>query len=324
MKPSRGLLAGLALAAAAAAAAFFWLRLDRPAVAPPAPAPTAPILQEFNGARALRDVEYQVTLGPRLPDSPAHAQAVDWIAAGLRQAGWSVEIQPAQALGHPVRNIIARWPAAPDGAAARPWVILGAHYDSRIAADQDPDPARRSQPVPGANDGASGAAVLLELARVLPSQAARLRYPQVWLVFFDAEDQGRLPGWDWILGSRAFVQRLPPDALPEAAVVIDMIGDADLNLYLERNSDPALAAEIWGQAAALGYTQFSAQPRHTILDDHIPFKEAGIPAVDLIDFDYPHWHTTADTTDKVSAASLEAVGKVLLAWLTAPQAPGQP
>ncbi len=318
MRRSRGLLAGFALAALLILA-YMGLRAGGWAAPAPLPSPTVQILQEFNGASALRDVEYQVSLGPRLPGSPAHAQAVDWIAAQLRQAGWTVEIQETLALGHPVRNIIARWPAA---GAARPWVILGAHYDSRMLADQDPDPARRSQPVPGANDGASGAAVLLELARVLPSHAGRLRYPQVWLVFFDAEDQGRLPGWDWILGSRAFVQSLPPDAPPEAAVVIDMIGDADLNLYLERNSDPALAAEIWGQAARLGYPQFVAQPRHTILDDHIPFKEAGIPAVDLIDFDYPDWHTTADTPDKVSASSLEAVGKVLLAWLSAPGTPG--
>jgi len=206
-------------------------------------------------------------------------------------------------LGHPVENIIAY------RGDETPQIVLGAHYDSRLVADNDPDPARQNQPVPGANDGASGVAVLLELARVLPKDS-----PPVWLVFFDAEDNGRLQGWDWILGSQAFVDRL--EFQPQAAVIVDMIGDADLNVYIERNSDPQLAQEIWGVAAELGYGQsFIDTPKYSMLDDHTPFLQAGIPAVDLIDFDYPYWHTTADTVDKVSATSLEAVGRTLQAWI---------
>jgi Zn-dependent M28 family amino/carboxypeptidase len=135
----------------------------------------------------------------------------------------------------------------------------------------------------------------------------------VWLVFFDAEDNGNIAGWDWILGSKAFVEQL--DGKPDAAVIVDMVGDKDLNIYMEQNSDLTLSAEIWSQAAQLGYSQqFIPSPKYRMLDDHTPFLNAGIPAVDIIDFDYPYWHTSADTPDKVSAESLQAVGDTLLAW----------
>lgn len=276
------------------------------------PAPPAP----FDGQRAWQDVERQVAFGPRLHGSQAHADAVDWMVSELTAAGWEAEVQETASMGHPIRNVIGRW------GEGRPWIVLGAHYDSRDLADHDPDPQNRTQPVMGANDGASGVAVLLEMARVLPShyaaaQAAGHPWPgQIWLVFFDAEDNGNLPGWDWILGSRAFVASLEEEK-PDAAVIVDMIGDADLNIYMEHNSDPELTQKIWDQAARLGYSdQFIPEYKYRVLDDHIPFLEAGIPAVDLIDFDYPYWHTVEDTLDKVSAESLQAVGDTLLAWLT--------
>jgi Zn-dependent M28 family amino/carboxypeptidase len=163
--------------------------------------------------------------------------------------------------------------------------------------------------VPGANDGASGVAVLLELARTLPEDIS-----PVWLVFFDAEDNGRIEGWDWILGSRAFVEEVPVS--PQAVVIVDMVGDADLNLYYELNSDETIRTEIWNTAAALGYGNIFIQTgKHSMLDDHTPFLEKGIPAVDIIDFDYPYWHTTEDTLDKVSTESLGAVGDTLWHWL---------
>ncbi len=265
----------------------------------------------FDGERALEDVYYQVSLGPRLPGSAPHQQAVAWMQDQLKRAGWQVEVWNAEAMGHPVQNVVARFG---DG---QPWIILGAHYDSRLQADKDPDLTKRSMPVPGANDGASGVAVLLELARCLPNRLEKqstLTARQVWLVFFDAEDNGRLPGWDWLLGSRAFVASLT--GKPDAVVIIDMIGDTDLAIYQERNSDPSLTADIWKAAARLGYQNiFIPQLKYTILDDHIPFIEAGIPAVDIIDFDYPVWHTTADTADRVSAHSLQIVGDVILEWL---------
>jgi Zn-dependent M28 family amino/carboxypeptidase len=116
------------------------------------------------------------------------------------------------------------------------------------------------------------------------------------------------------MGSRAFVAALKEK--PRAAIIVDMVGDSDLNIYIERNSNLNLTSAIWRQAAVLGYGKdFIAQPKYDMIDDHTPFLEDGIPAVDIIDFDYPYWHTAADTADKVSAKSLQAVGETLWAWL---------
>ncbi len=257
----------------------------------------------FDGEQAYEHVLAQVSFGPRLPGSEAHAQVVDYIVSKLKGYHWNVELQDTEWNGFAVRNILA-YRGNPDAA---PEVLLGAHYDSRLYADQDSGPAR-SQPVTGANDGASGVAVLLELARVLPSASA-----PVWLVFFDAEDNGNIQGRDWIMGSRAFAAQLTVQ--PQSVVIVDMVGDADLNLYIELNSSRTLAEEIWAQAASLGYAQFIPTAKYSILDDHLPFLEMGIPAVDIIDFDYPYWHTGADTADKVSPESLEAVGRTLQAWI---------
>lgn len=257
----------------------------------------------FDGQRAYADVQTQVAFGARVPGSEGHAKVVEWIDAELVKAGWSVEVQESEALGHPVKNIVARRSAEP------PQIIIGAHYDSRMFADHDPDPAQHVNPVPAANDGGSGVAVLLELARSLPKDTL-----PVWLVFFDAEDNGRIENWDWILGSREFVKNNPVQ--PRAAIIVDMIGDADLNIYKERNSNSDLTDEIWTIAKELGYEgKFIPEYKHSMLDDHTPFLEAGIPAVDIIDFDYPYWHTIQDTPDKVSAESLQAVGETLQAWI---------
>lgn len=258
----------------------------------------------FDPERAYQDVLAQTSLGPRTPGSKAHESAIEYIVTELDKAGWMIEIQTAEKMGHPVRNIIAR-----RGSGAQ-WFILGTHYDSRLLADQDADPNLATQPVMGANDGASGVAVLLELARVLPKDNDK----EIWLVFFDAEDQGKLDGWDWILGSRAFVETL--NGRPDAVVVIDMIGDSDLNIYREKSSDPFLTDEIWQTANRSGYSDsFIDEEKYSIIDDHLPFLDAGIPAIDIIDIEYPYWHTSEDTADKVSARSLEIIGVTLLTWL---------
>lgn len=257
----------------------------------------------FDGWRALADVERQVAFGPRTPGSAAHAQLLEWLRDELQKAGWQVEVQEGVYGGQLVRNLIAFRTSTPR------W-LLGAHYDSRLVAERDPDPTRRTQPVPGANDGASGVAVLLELARVLPVDVP------VWLVFFDAEDQGNLPGWEqWSLGARYFVQEMK--IRPEGVIIVDMVGDVDLDLPMEANSDVALRESIWQTAATLGYNKvFRPQIGYTVMDDHIPFLDAGIAAVDIIDLNYAFWHTTDDTPDKVSPDSLAMVGQTLLTWLT--------
>jgi Zn-dependent M28 family amino/carboxypeptidase len=252
----------------------------------------------FDGREAFRHVQAQLALGPRYPGSPGWEAVQRYIEEHVTREGWAFEVQPFAAAGLPGRNLIAR-------AGRGPVLVIGAHYDTRRRADRDPE--RPDDPVPGANDGASGVAVLLELARVL--DRPRLRQ-EVWLVFFDAEDQGGLEGRPWILGSTHFAATLA--VTPTAMILVDMVGDADPQFYYEQHSDPALREQLWRIAAELGYgSWFIPEPRWALIDDHLPFLQRGIPAVDIIDFDYPAWHTTADTLDRISPATLEAVGRVI-------------
>jgi glutaminyl-peptide cyclotransferase len=269
------------------------------------PTSATPTTTGFDGQHAYQDVVAQVNFGARTPGSDAHQKEIDWIVSQLQSAGWQADVQRTTYQGHEVDNIVAK------RGSGSPWYILGAHYDSRMTADQDPDPQKRQQPVPGANDGASGVAVLLGLARSLPQTLDK----QVWLLFIDAEDQGEIPGWDWILGARSFADQMT--VKPDGVIILDMIGDSNLDIYFEQQSNATLEKQIWQVAADQGFSKnFIPTNKYSMLDDHIPFLEKGIPAVDIIDFDYPYWHTTSDTPEHVSAASLDAVGSTLLAWLT--------
>lgn len=273
----------------------------------PTPTPT-PTPMLFEGARAYAHVVTLQKFGPRLPGSEAAGRARLYVRRYLTALGWRVEEQRFTYRQVRLVNLVAR-------RGQGPVVILAAHYDSRRLADRDPSLSGRRRPVPGANDGASGAAVLLELARVLRWDESRYA---VWLYFFDGEDQGGIEGWPWSVGARHAAQTLPQDVKVAAVVVLDMVGDADQQFYWERNSDRALREDLWRVAKGLGYGDvFIPQEKYTIIDDHLPFREKGIPAVDVIDFDYAYWHTTADTADKVSATSLERVGRVVAAWVEA-------
>ncbi|MFZ5902484.1 MAG: M28 family peptidase [Chloroflexota bacterium] len=258
----------------------------------------------FDAQRAYQDVVYQVSLGPRTPGSEAHDKAIEYFRSELQKANWQVDVQYVEVNGQLLKNVVARRSDVP------PKIILGAHYDSRLMADKDPDPKKQQEPVPGANDGASGAAVLLELGRILPSNSV-----PVWLVFFDGEDQGNIPGWEeWSLGARGFVDTFT--LKPRAVVIVDMVGDYNLNILKEKQSNQRLVNEIWQVAADLGYGEyFIDEQKYTIMDDHVPFLEAGIPAVDIIDIEYRYWHTSYDTPDHVSPFSLGVVGSTLQVWL---------
>jgi glutaminyl-peptide cyclotransferase len=243
--------------------------------------------------------------GDRWPGSPGHESVGNYIIEELGRQGWEVEEQEFEYNGLLGRNIIGR-----SNIGAGPVIIIGAHYDTRKTADQTPG---STEPVPGAVDGASGVAVLLELARTLKRDEIN---HELWLAFFDVEDQGNggMPGFDYIVGSTYMAGTL--EVMPQAMVLVDMVGDADQQLYYEGNSDPMLRYVLWQIAADLGYgNTFIPEQRYTMLDDHLPFANLGIPSVDIIDFDYPYWHTVEDTADKASPASLERVGRTLEEWL---------
>lgn len=265
----------------------------------------------------------QLNFGVRPAGSKAIRATGDYIIEQLKQNDWQVETQEFNYRSIPVRNIIAK-----TNVGQGPIVILGAHYDTRPRANMDP--TNPDAPIMGANDGASGAAVLLELARTLDRTKLK---NEVWLAFFDAEDNGDLSAcdlrvvsqqeptalcdttlWNWSVGAEYLAANL--QSKPAAVIVLDMIGDADQNIYYEQNSDKDLQEKLWSIAAGLGYGKsFIPQNKWSMSDDHTPFLQRGIRAVDMIDFDYPPWHTTRDMADKVSAASLERVGRVIQVWL---------
>jgi glutaminyl-peptide cyclotransferase len=262
----------------------------------------------FNGTRAFGYLESQCAFGPRPPGSDNLTRCGDYLISLLQAAGWSVQTQNWTFQNTPLRNIVA-------GAHAAPQLVLLAHYDTRPYADREPSPANRTRPILGASDGASGVAALLELAAALPPTARNA----VALVFVDAEDSGNLNGWPWILGSTYYVSTLSASQRSgiRAAIVLDMIGDADLQLKRETQSSALLVNDIWQIGADLNYSNsFLNVVGWTLTDDHVPFLQAGIPAADIIDFDYPYWHTLADTPDKCSSTSLQVVGRVVEEYVT--------
>lgn len=272
----------------------------------------------FDGQAALGYVERQVAFGPRVPNTDAHRLMGDWLLDALRRRADAVEEQVfthVTAAGDTLalRNFIARF--RPEHAER---VVYAAHWDTRPHADNDANMGNRRLPVPGANDGASGVAVLLGVADVLQREPPAFG---VDLVFVDGEDYGEWGGEnrDVLLGSRYYAQALDWDRLPLFAVVWDMVGDRDLRLPKERNSlqgAPEVVERVWRVARELGYGRvFVDEVGLAITDDHVPLLDAGVRAINVIDFDYPYWHTVEDTLDKVSARSLQIVGDVAVALL---------
>lgn len=303
------------------------LRLLVLAAALAAPAACAGRLRpEVDGVRAQARVVHQVEAGPRVPGTEAHARILAWLQAELTRLGGRVERQAFtdSTLGRPLvlTNVIARFGpgaarragGARAGAGAAD-IVLCAHWDSRPWADQDPDPAYARRPVPGANDGASGVAVLLEVAELMSRRPPRVA---VDLIFFDGEDLGGAGAPDqFCLGSRHYAAALADGTKPRAAFLFDMVGDRDLRIHPEVQSAERaanLVALVLEGARATGAGAFHPEPLHAITDDHVPLLEAGVPAVDIIDFDYPAWHTHRDLPDQTSAASLAQVARVA-AWL---------
>jgi glutaminyl-peptide cyclotransferase len=268
----------------------------------------SPAAGGFDGARALEDVKQLVAIGPRVAGTPGAQQARDYIAKQLKAAGLEVREQAFEAttpLG-PAKmvNLSATLPGKATGGR----LIIAGHYDTKRFKDIT---------FVGANDGGSSAAFLIELARVLKSRSNPM---PIELLFLDGEEAViEWQGEDHTYGSRYYVEAAKKDGsigAIRALILVDMVGDRDLRIQREPNSTPWLTDVIWSTAKKLKRPEFVDQEL-VVEDDHIPFLKAGVPAVDIIDLDYPAWHTAADTIDKVSAQSLQAVGDVLLAALPA-------
>lgn len=263
----------------------------------------------FDAGRAWADLRRQVAFGPRITGSDASAQTRAWLRTVLGEAGWRVKEQTFPVPGTRGTNLFA---VRGTGAT----VLVGTHYDTRMHADRDPVTSSRRDPVPGANDGASGTAVLVELARSLETGAASGR---VCLAFFDAEDNGEIGAWRWAMGSRHFVahrDEIPACAEPAKVLIVDMVGDRDLRIYQERSGSDAIQAAVWDAAAALDLEQWIVPDvRHGVVDDHTPFLHEGVPAAVMIDFDYAAWHTTDDGVGAVTRTSLRRVGRTVELWL---------
>jgi len=277
----------------------------------PAPPPLKP--PRFDQERAFQRLRDLCAFGPRNHGSEGKAKAEEWIQQTLRNAGAEVTVHTFQhtpnGAGQPesFRNIVAR--INPKQTRR---VLIATHYDTRSIADKDPDESRRSEPIIGANDGASGVAVLLEMAALWKDELPPVG---VDLIFFDGEDFGLGPELDdYFLGSKAWVRDFP-DYRPEWGVVLDMVGDADFAIRKERDSlakAPAVVDRLWNAAARVKSDGILDERGGLVYDDHTAFLGKGIPVVLLIDFSYRWFHTTADTPDKCSASSLGQVGRTVM------------
>jgi glutaminyl-peptide cyclotransferase len=275
----------------------------------------------FDAGRAFLFLETQVAIGPRVPGTDAHRECRDRIIAECKAYADTVIIQAFDAYRPFTRdtvrawNIIARYdPGKGKG------VMLSTHWDTRPFADLDP--LFPEKPVPGANDGASGTAVLLEL---LPHIRAFSGGRQIDVVFWDAEDMGIAgTGAYFCQGSEHYAKN-PLLPLPAEGILIDMIGDADLEILIEKNSlkyAPNLVNKVWDLARELGYGDvFKRKTGPEVFDDHVPLNEiASIPTINLIDFHYKSygrnlWHTVSDLPAYCSPGSLKIIGDLLLNYL---------
>ena len=264
----------------------------------------------FDSNRAFEHLIRQVSFGPRVPGTKAHDDAHKWLVSVLRKHTPYVSVQQFTGIfgGSEVemKNIKASfYPKKGER------ILLCAHWDSRHHADKDPDSTKWAQPVIGANDGASGVAVLLEIAAGLAKSEPPIG---VDIVLFDGEDGGEYGRNEtWLLGSRYFAKVEPRSYRPRYAILLDMVGDSDLSLTPDFNSiqsAPRLWEKIIKHCKSIG---IAVSPDTIwILDDHVPLIERGIRSVDIIDFDYPVWHTVSDTPDKCSSESLGKIGELVL------------
>jgi glutaminyl-peptide cyclotransferase len=277
---------------------------------------------EFNQDRAFDYLIAQTEFGPRNPGSPGHQQCLHYLTFELQKFADAVNLQDFRHTGYGGRsyqmtNIIASF-----NLEATDRILLGAHWDTRPRAERDPDPTRRNDPILGANDGGSGVAVLLEMARMFSENSPPVG---VDIILFDGEDYGHEGDLDqYCIGSKYFARNKPPGFRPRFGIIIDMVGDREARFPREQYSTRYaswVVNLIWDTAHWLNVALFEERESGGIYDDHVPLNEAGIPTAliidsDLIGYDGPnerrrYWHTTMDTPEQCRPESLGAVGRVL-------------
>ena len=276
----------------------------------PSRAAETKIWEEFSGEKALAHVQRLVDLGPHPAGSDTIEKARDYIEEQLRHSGWHVTRQaftddtPRGKIHF--TNLIARFSG--DANTASPSFLLCSHYDTKLF-----DAIR----FVGANDGGSSTGLLLELARVIgrhPNMARKIE-----LVFFDGEEAyENFSDTDGLYGSRYFAKQLEADGAKQfrGGILFDMIGDRSLGITLPADSPPAMARDIFAAAEGLKLRNYFSYMDRDLIDDHAPLNAIRIPTIDIIDFDYPWWHTADDTLDKISAQSLQITGSVALYYLS--------
>ncbi|MEN6642866.1 MAG: M28 family peptidase [Armatimonadia bacterium] len=290
---------------------------------------------EFDSTRAFADLERQCEFGPRIPGSQAHANCLAWLVQQLGTADQVVQqpFESSTTFGGPYNftNVLAIYGKDKPGVP----FLLCAHWDCRPKADEDPDPANQDKPVPGANDGASGVAVLLELARLMATNPP----PRpIIIAMLDAEDSGQSGSGElysgFCLGAKYLATHWPSAlAKPTEGVLLDLVGGDDvanprcpprfggnniLDFPIERNSqnyNPTLVSALWTIADERGHTAFKRTTGSSITDDHLPLNAGGIKVIDIIDFPPPEWHTIDDTPANCSAAALYQTGDTLARYI---------
>ena len=287
------------------------------------PTPHQPYIQSlFSGLIAEHFVAEQLNFGYRVPGTETHDDCRDFIRDTMIEFGYDVEYQDFTHEDTQGTNIISRSSNTNEfyskekedlngtGSNERKKLILGAHYDSRPFTGTI---NLTNEPIMGANDGGSGVAVLLELARVFSVRPIDL---DLEFVFFDLEDSGKF-SLEYAIGSKYYAESLTEEEKSNIlqAIVVDMVGDSELDIYYEKNSDPQITQALWSEADKLDYKEFHHTEKYNMFDDHKRLIDVGIDTALLIDFDYPYWHTQEDTLDKISGESLEKVGRVIEQYL---------
>lgn len=280
-----------------------------------APQNSPQVTQGFDQKIAWKYLTDQCALGPRVTGMPGHLKCRDMILEEAKKQCDSAEIQPFSWTWSKTGKKLSMYNVIgyQNWEKAKTRLLLIAHWDTRPSADEEANEADRKKPIPGANDGASGVAVLLELMRHTKTAPSDLG---ICYLFVDGEDLG--PGLDeMFLGARHYAKNIK-GVKPDYGILLDMIGDKDLKIPVEPNSYNKarnVTLALYRHAAEIGLAKtFPMEMGPEILDDHLSINDAGIPTIDFIDFDYPSWHTLADTPDKCSAESLGKVGKLLYSW----------